>query len=94
MLSQQADSYCIDRQPSDLYSLGSGLVAGNYCDVPAGQVERAGEERDEGIVRRAIDGRCRKPNQEGTVPHSIDGAASRSWNDANIKNRELQTVNC
>ena len=75
-----------------MHALVSGLFTSHNRDVPAGHIEPVGKERDEGIVRGAVHWRCRQANENGSIAHSIDGAAPGAWNDANVKNRELQTT--
>jgi hypothetical protein len=93
MLSQQAGLYRLHLESDDLHALGTGLFTGQYGDGPAGDIERVRKEGDERIVRGSVNRRCCQSNQKGTVPHAIDGAASRSWNNANIDNGGLQTSN-
>jgi hypothetical protein len=84
MLSQQARRDRLNLQSGDLDSLVTGLLTGQYGDVPAGEVERVGEKRQQGVIRGPVDRWRRKPDEKRTSPHPIDRAQSRSRDDADI----------
>src|SRR5437868_10616121 len=94
MLSQQAGSCrrLIDSLDAD--ALVAGLLARDDRDVAAGEGENVREKGDQYVVGGAVDRRGCETNEKRAAPRAVDTRAWRPGDDANIKNRELQTANC
>ena len=95
MLSQQTGSYCGLLESVDFHALGSRGCAGDEGDVAARKIEGVRQEGDERVVRGAVNGRRRKPDQDGAGPLTINARARRSGYDADIdRDCQLPTADC
>jgi hypothetical protein len=93
MLSQQAGSCRPFVDPLDTDALVAGSLAGDDRDIAAGKGESVRQKGDQRVVGGAVDRTGCETDENGAAPRAVDTRAWRPGNNANIKNRELQTAN-
>ena len=85
-------------EPVNLHALVAGFVARHDADVAAGEGQSFGKERDEGVIRGALDGRRRQADENRAAPRPVNARAGRARDHADIDDGRqsldrLQTTN-
>lgn len=86
MLSQQTGGGYLRGEPFDANALVAGLLAGNQADIAAGHTKRFGQERDQGVIGRALHGRSGQADEDRVSARPVNAGAGRPRNHADVDN--------